>query len=57
MMSEKDLAHQYASRNPIMRGYEWGRLKKAVKLAKLRGEETVLDFGCFMIKGTCITSS
>ena len=36
----------YKSRNPFVRWYSWHRLKKAVRMAGLQGNETVLDFGC-----------
>ncbi len=46
MMEEANLRRFYYSRNPVIRWYQWGRLKKAVKIAGLKGNETVLDFGC-----------
>ena len=46
MKAETNLQSFYKSKNPFLRWYEWRRLKKAAKLANLKGNETVVDFGC-----------
>ena len=36
----------YDSRNPVTRSMEWGRFRKILKIAGLKGNESILDFGC-----------
>jgi len=36
----------YNSHNPLAKSLEWGRFKKILKMADLKGNETILDFGC-----------
>jgi len=36
----------YNSRNPVARALEWGRFRKILAMAKLKGNESILDFGC-----------